>query len=110
MNKKGAVAKELMSIQYLLHHPEMAVFIKYDDLVQNPEQEIKKVYTFLNLPYFPHKFIDLDQLMINGIKYNDDFIGKNMHTIRTKEIKKVINPYKDMIPERIKQKYGHIKF
>ena len=43
MNKEGAVAKELISIQYLLHHPEMAVFIKYDDLVQNPEQEIKKV-------------------------------------------------------------------
>ena len=33
-----------------------------------------------------------------------------MHTIRTKEIKKVINPYKEMIPERIKEKYGHIKF
>ena len=35
---------------------------------------------------------------------------KNMHTIRTREIKKVINPYKKMIPERIKQKYGHITF
>ena len=41
MLKEGAVAKELISIQYLLHHPEMAVFIKYDDLVENPEQEIR---------------------------------------------------------------------
>ena len=65
MIKNGAVAKELMSIQYLLHHPEMAVFIKYDNLVQNPEQEIRKVYTFLNLPYFNHRFIDLDQITIN---------------------------------------------
>ena len=49
INKNGAVAKELMSIQYLLQHPEMAVFIKYDDLVVNPEKELRKVYTFLNL-------------------------------------------------------------
>ena len=110
MAKDGAVAKELMSIQYLLQHPEMAVFIKYDDLVENPEQEIRKVYTFLNLPYFPHKFIDLDQITINGISYNDGIVGKNMHTIRTDKIMKVENYYKSMIPERFVKEYGHITF
>ena len=83
MNKEGAVAKELMSIQYLLHHPEMAVFIKYDDLVQNPEREIRKVYNFLNLPYYSHYFTNLQQIMVNGISYDDRFLGRNMHTIRT---------------------------
>ena len=110
MNKKGAVAKELMSIQYLLHHPEMAVFVKYDDLVENPEREIRKVYTFLNLPYFPHTFIDLDQMTVNGLQYNDGIVGKNMHTIRTNKIMKVENQYKNMIPERFIKEYGHIRF
>ena len=110
MDKEGAVAKELKSIQYLLHHPEMAVFIKYDDLVVNPEKELRKVYAFLNLPYFSHKFIDLDQLTINGIQYNDGYVGKNMHTIRTNKIMKVENPYKAMIPERFVKEYGHIRF
>ena len=112
MKDEGAVAKELKCIQHLMkpENRHMAYFFKYDDFVIDPEKYIKEIYQFLEIPYFQHKFIDLDQLMINGIKYNDDFIGKNMHTIRTKEIKKVINPYKDMIPERIKQKYGHIKF
>jgi len=111
MNKNGAVAKELMSIQYLLQHPEMAVFIKYDDLVTNPEKELRKVYAFLNLPYFPHKFIDLDQLTINGIYYNDErHLGKNMHTIRTDKVKKEYNPYRAMIPERFVKEYGHIRF
>ena len=112
MQDEGAVAKELKCIQHLMkpENRHMAYFFKYDDFVIDPEKYIKEIYQFLEIPYFQHKFIDLDQLMINGIKYNDDFIGKNMHTIRTKEIKKVINPYKDMIPERIKQKYGHIKF
>ena len=110
MNKEGAVAKELMSIQYLLQHPEMAVFIKYDDLVVNPEKELRKVYTFLNLPYFPHKFIDLDQMTVNGLQYNDGIVGKNMHTIRTNKIMKVENEYKNKIPERFVKEYGHITF
>ena len=112
MQDEGAVAKELKCIQHLMkpENRHMAYFFKYDDFVIDPEKYIKEIYQFLEIPYFQHKFIDLDQLMINGIKYNDGFIGKNMHTIRIKEIKKVINPYKDMIPERIKQKYGHIKF
>jgi hypothetical protein len=110
MNKNGAVAKELMSIQYLLQHPEMAVFIKYNDLVINPEKEIKKVYTFLNLPYFPHRFTDLDQIKVNGLSYNDNVVGNNMHTIRTQNVHKVDNPYKNMIPERFIKEYGHIRF
>ena len=112
MQDEGAVAKELKCIQHLMkpENRHMAYFFKYDDFVIDPEKYIKEIYQFLEIPYFQHKFIDLDQLMINGIKYNDGFIGKNMHTIRIKEIKKVINPYKDMIRERIKQKYGHIKF
>ena len=110
MNKNGAVAKELMSIQYLLQHPEMAVFIKYDDLVINPEKELRKIYTFLNLPYYSHKFTDLDQMTVNGLQYNDSIHGENMHTIRTEKIMKVENEYKKLIPERFVKAYGHIQF
>ena len=110
MIKEGAVAKELMSIQYLLQHPEMAVFIKYDDLVQNPEQEIRKVYNFLKLPYYPHYFTNLEQVTVNGLQYNDGIVGKNMHTIRTEKVMKVENYYKSMIPERFVKEYGHIRF
>ena len=85
MHKNGAMAKELMSIQYLLKHPETAVFIKYDDLVINPEKELRKVYTFLNLPYYQHQFTNLNQIIVNGIQYNDSIVGKNMHTIRTEK-------------------------
>jgi hypothetical protein len=110
MNKNGAVAKELMSIQYLLQHPEMAVFIKYNDLVQNPEQELRKVYSFLNIPYYQHYFINLNQLTVNGMAYNDNIVGHNMHTIRTNKIMNVDNEYKNMIPERFVREYEHIRF
>ena len=98
-----------MSIQYLLQHPEMSVVIKYNDLVENPEKELRKVYTFLNLPYYQHYFTNLNQLTDNGIQYNDGIVGKIMHTIRN-EIKKEYNPYIERIPKRIREKYEQIKF
>jgi hypothetical protein len=110
MHKNGAMSKELMSIQYLLNHPDMAVFIKYDDLVINPEKELRKVYTFLNLPYYQHQFTNLNQIIVNGVQYNDSIVGKNMHTIRTEKVMKVENEYRNKIPERFVKEYGHITF
>ena len=91
MNKDGAVAKDLEAIKNAFNYPEICHFIKYDNLVQNTEEEINKVYTFFNIPYFKHRFFDLDQVHVNGMGYNDGIVGKNMHTIRN-EIKKEYNP------------------
>ena len=111
MHKNGAMAKELISIKYLLNHSDMAVFIKYDNLVQNPEHEIKKVYSFLNIPYYQHYFNNLNQVVVNGISYNDTIVGNNMHTIKTDKIISMDNSkYKNMIPERFVREYGHITF
>ena len=109
MNKDGAIAKELEAIKNAFNYPEICHFMKYDDLVQNSEEEINKVYTFFNIPYFKHRFFNLDQVQVNGMGYNDEIVGKNMHTIRN-EIKKEYNPYIEKIPKRIREKYGHIKF
>jgi hypothetical protein len=109
MNKDGAVAKDLEAIKNAYNYPDICHFMKYDDLVQNPEEEINKVYTFFNIPYFKHRFFDLNQIQVNGMGYNDSIVGKNMHIIR-REIKKEYNPYIERIPKRIREKYGHIKF
>ena len=109
MNKKGAVAKDLEAIKNAYNYPDICHFIKYDDLVQNPEEEINKVYSFFNIPYFKHRFFDLDLVQVNEMGYNDSVVGSNMHTIRN-EIKKEYNPYIEKIPQRIREKYGHIKF
>ena len=109
MNKDGAIAKDLEAIKNSYNYPGLCHYVKYDDLVTNPEQEIRKVYQFMGLPYFNHKFEDLQQVKVNGIKYDDTIVGKNMHNIRS-VIRKVHNPYIDKIPERIRQKYEHIRF
>jgi len=110
MNSEGAVAKDLEAIKNAFNYPEICHFMKYDNLVQNPEEEINKVYTFLNIPYYPHQFTNLQQININGMSYDDTTLGNNMHTIRTNKIKKEYNPYIEKIPQRIREKYEHIKF
>ena len=109
MNKDGAVAKDLEAIKNAFNYPDICHFVKYDDLVARPNEEITKIYKFIGKPYFNHRFDNLQQVEVNGMKYNDTIVGKNMHNIRS-VVRKVNNPYIEKIPKRIKQKYEHIRF
>ena len=110
MNKDGAVAKSLDAIKNSYNYPGLCHFVKYDDMVTNPEQEFKKIYNFLKEPYFNHRFDNLDQVSVNGLSYNDAVVGSNMHKLFSGPVRKVYNPYIEKIPQRIKEKYGHIRF
>jgi len=110
MNKDGAVAKDLEAIKNAYSNPEICHFVKYDDMVTNPEQEFKKIYNFLEEPYFNHRFENLDQININGLPYDDKVVGSNMHKVWSGKVEKRYNPYIEKIPERIRKNYGHIKF
>ena len=110
MNKEGGLAKELEAIKNSFNYKDVCYYLKYDDLIKSPEEEIRKIYKFIDEPYFNHRFVDLDQLQINKIKYNDSIVGKNMHTIKTGEIMKEYNPYIEKIPQRIRDKYEHVRF
>ena len=110
MNKDGAVAKDLEAIKNAYNYPDMCHFVKYDDIVTNPEQEFRKIYQFLNEPYFNHRFDNLDQVCVNGLSYDDTIMGSNMHKLFDGPVRKVYNPYIEKIPQRIREKYGHIRF
>ena len=110
MNKNGAVAKELIAIQNAYNYPDMCHFVRYDDMVANPEQEFRKIYEFIEEPYYPHYFDNLKQVSINGLSYDDRAAGNNMHKLFDGPIRKVYNPYIEKIPTRIKEKYEHIRF
>jgi len=106
MNKDGAIVKEIKSIQNAYNYPNMCHFIKYNDMVADPEKIFKELYEFLDEPYYPHQFQNLKQININDIEYDDTVVGKNMHTIRT-IVKKEENNY--IVPNSIRERYGHIK-
>jgi len=110
MNKNGAVARDLEAIKNAYQHLDICHFVKYDDMVENPEKEFKKIYEFMGEPYFNHRFDNLDQVNVNGLSYDDKVVGSNMHKLFDGPVRKVYNPYIEKIPERIRQKYGHIRF
>lgn len=69
------------------------LFIKFEDFSQNPEQEMIKIYNYLEIPYYKHDFNNVEQLTqeddsVYGI-YGD-------HKIK-KEIKPLIKDYKDVL-------------
>jgi len=109
MDKNGSIAKELIAIQNAFNYKELCHFIKYDDLVKNPQQTIIDLYQFLDEPLYPHQFSNLKQFQLNGIGYDDKELGNNLHMIRT-EVRKEDNPYKSMIPKSIVDAYGHVTF
>ena len=106
MDKEGAIVKDLKAIKNSYNYPNMCHFIRYNDMVANPEKVFQELYKFLDEPYYPHYFENLKQININDIEYDDTVIGKNMHTIRT-IVKKETNNY--IVPKSIRERYGHIK-
>ena len=110
MNNEGAIAKDLEAIKNAYNYPDICHFVKYDDLITQPEQEFRKIYKFLDEPYFNHRFDNLDQVCVNGLSYNDTVVGSNMHKLFDGPVRKVYNPYIEKIPQRIRKKYGHIRF
>jgi len=110
MDNEGAIVKSLKSIKNSFNYPDMCHFVRYDNLVSDPEKEFRKIYNFLEEPYYNHRFIDLDQININGLSYNDNVLGNNMHTVKKEKVEKTYNSYIEKIPERIKEKYEQYKF
>ena len=106
MNNESAIVKEIKSIQNAYNYSNMCHFIRYNDMVADPEKIFKELYKFLEEPYYPHKFQNLKQININDIEYDDTVVGKNMHTIKP-TVRKQANNY--IVPKSIREKYGHIK-
>jgi sulfotransferase len=82
------------------------LFIRFEDFTRNPEAEMKRVYNYLELPYFQHDFNNVEQLthendVIHGI-FGD-------HQIKPK-IEPLVEDYVDILGyhncDKIKQHYA----
>jgi len=77
------------------------ILLDYENFINDPKKEINKIYTFLNLKSFNHKFKNFNQFSVNGLKYDDNIFNyfKNLHKINTKSITK--NSYNIELPSFI---------
>ena len=111
MSPPSQIAKELLCMQNLLkpenkHHVH---FVDYKEIIKKPVVTIKGIYKFLGIPPFKHRFTDLDQIIVNGLGYDDTIMGKGMHTIKTKKLIKSTTDV-NILPLEIIKQYGDIKF
>jgi len=108
MRQNGAIGKSLWSIKNIIAN-EKHILIKYDDLVQDPVKEIKKIYSFLGIEFTSIDTTNLKQFSINEIEYNDVLIEgiphQGLHTIRTNEIKKRSYTIEEYLPNEVIKKY-----
>ena len=112
MSNEGQIMKHLNCMNNLLkpenkHHVH---FVDYDEIIFKPQETINGIYKFLGIPKFKHRFIDLEQITVNGLSYDDTIMGKNMHTIKTKGLTKTKRDIKSILPKEIIKTYGKIKF
>ena len=111
MKEEGQIVREIKCMQNLLkpenkHHVH---FIDYREIVEKPVATIKGIYKFLDIPSFKHRFVNLEQVTVNGLGYDDTALGKGVHTIKTKKlIKSKTNV--SILPKEIIKQYGKIKF
>lgn len=60
---------------------EKMLFVKYEDLLRTPDAELKRIYNYLELPYFQHDFDNIQQIT----KEDDSVYGiYGDHTIKNK--------------------------
>lgn len=109
MRPGGQIDLSLLSLNQVLDLKNKNNFciIKYDDLVENPEITMNKIYNFLEIPNYKHNFN-------NVTKIEKDFdlsvgLPKNLHKIRKKITKKSKDP-KTILSDYIIDKYSNDKW
>ncbi len=108
MHKDGYVQTIWNSINRIVKHKfNNVLFIEYNDLVNDPSSTLKQIYSFYDIPHFEHSFVNLKQLDVNNVKYDDHVYGGPLHEIATDKISMIENPV--MLPQEVIEKYSNLE-
>lgn len=108
MSDEGIIGKNLFSIKNIIKDKEDYIIVNYLDLINKTLEQINKIYKFLNINNFNHRFNKLDDFSANNIKYDDTILNIPLHKIRTDKIK--INKYniEEYLPSNIIKQYSNL--
>ena len=96
----GLVSKPWIALQegYALN-PHMIYFIEYENMCKNPEKIMRGVYEFLDKPFFPH---DFENIEYSNENFDKAINIKDLHTVKKRVEYK---PPRNVLPLEIVQKY-----
>ena len=112
MSPNGQIEKHLLSLFNLLKEDNKKYLhiLEYNDLINYPQDSVKKIYEFLNIPYYNnHNFNKINEFNVNGIYYDDKVYIENLHKLKEK-IKFSDYNVEDILPSKIIQKYSGLEF
>jgi hypothetical protein len=102
------IGKSLLSIKNIIKEKENHIIINYSDLVNEPLNEINKIYKFLNIENFNHTFENIDDFSVNNVKYNDSVLHAPLHKIRTNKIEFDKYKIQDYLTSDIIKQYSNL--
>ena len=105
---EGITASYCYALYNILQSKNDCIRIKYDDLTNNPEKNIKKIYKFLNIPKHNYRYNNLDQLNINNIKYDDSVLDGIHHHIKEEKVEKNNYDLNQYLTQSIIDRYKNI--
>lgn len=109
LSNNGILYKNICSIRNIIDNNEKYIIIEYDNLVSNPQNEINRLFSFLNLEQEVVNTHNFNQFEFDGVKYNDDVLPANIHTIRTNKVEKIDYDVYRYIPQTIINKIKNLK-
>ncbi|NDB86279.1 MAG: sulfotransferase [Alphaproteobacteria bacterium] len=82
VKKEGQVVKPYYFLEEgLLLNPDMIFLMEYEGLCRDPEHTMRKIYEFIDKPYFDH---DFDNVEYQNEIYDKALNLKDLHTLRRK--------------------------
>ena len=96
---------QIVTNKYFPENKNLCHLVEYNDLVEHPKRTIEGIYDYLKISKFKHHYVNLNQFEVNGIKYDDTFLGEGLHTIKTNKISKSNYDAYTLLPKSIVEKY-----
>ena len=109
ISDNGILYKNICSIKNIIDNNENYLIIKYEDLILNPQNEINRLFSFLDLKQEIINTKNFNQFEFDGIQYNDDVLDAKLHTIRTDKVEKIDYDVYRYIPKTIINKIKNLK-
>lgn len=99
----GVISIPLLSLnEGYSANSEMILLVKYEDICLYPEKTMKKIYEFIEKPYYNH---DFDNVNYSNENLDLSLNVKNLHTVKTKV---EYNPPRIILPPEIVKKYSEL--
>jgi sulfotransferase len=105
MQPWGQINSLLTSIDTIEKNKDNFCLIKYEEIINTPQEAMNKIYNFLELPIYEHDFNNITKLEVD----NDEATGlpANLHEIRP-QLKKISQDPKEVLSKYIIDKYSNI--